>query len=368
MDQSLFVRATAGIRFPLLVFGVWRVLHGIVVLVRGGSLRETTVAWDGGWYLSILRVGYDVPAGGYGDFSNAAFFPGLTWATQAVQLVVRDETTATLLVANTLASVAFVTVWAAVRAWAGENVARRVTVALALFPTSYFLWMYYTEALLISATAGALWAGRRDRHNLAAALLAVASTARLVGVTVGPALALARIVRLRRVDSVSVRYVLGSLVGLAAVMARQAVEMGDPLGWLHAGQAWGREFAGPWSALYRAAVLVLEDLPGIAEGVLLDALAVVVVGLLLVLLWRGARRGDWPLEPATVAGVLWVIPICSQLIASQARYMLACWPVLLVVGDAWPRLPHAARIALVTVPPVITVVLLGRLSAGLFTG
>jgi hypothetical protein len=350
------------------VFAVWRVLHGIVVLVWDGSLRETTFSWDGGWYLSILRLGYDVPPGGYGDFSNAAFFPGLTWATQAVQLVVRDEATATLFVANALAPVAFVTVWAAVRAWVGEDMARRVTVGLALFPTSYFLWMYYTEALLVSATAGALWAARRDRQNVAAGLLAVASTARLVGVTVGPALALARVVRLRRVDSVSVRYVLGSLVGLGAVMARQAVEIGDPVGWMRAGQAWGREFAGPWSALYHAAGLVLADLPGIAEGVLLDAVAVVVVGLLLVLLWRGARRGDWPLEPAIVASVLWVIPICSQLIASQARYMLGCWPVLLVVGDAWPRLPRAARVALVTVPPVVTVVLLGRLSDGLFSG
>jgi hypothetical protein len=367
LDQTLLVRVTAGIRFPLLVFAVWRVLHGIAVHVVGGSLRGTTFATDGGWYLSILRQGYVAPES-YDQFSNVAFFPGLAWATQAVQFVVRSETAATLLVANGLALAAFVAVWGAVRVWVGEDMARRATVALALFPTSYFLWMYYTEALFVTATAAAVWAGRRERHTLAAVFLAVASTTRLVGVTVGPALALARIVRLRRVDSVSVRYVLGSLVGLVAVMARQAVETGDPLGWLQAGRAWDRQFDGPWTALYRAAGLIVAELPGIAGFVILDLVAVVAVGCLVVLLWRGARRGDWPLEPATVASLLWVVPICSQLISSQARYMMACWPALLVVADAWPRLPRAVRLLGLIVPVAVTVVALRYLSLGAFTG
>jgi len=170
IGHSPAAKVTAGVRFPLLVFAVWRVLHGIVVLALGGSLREMTFAWDGGWYLSILHSGYVVPAGGYGQESNAAFFPGLPWVTQVVQFVVRQETGATLLVANALALAAFVTVWGAVRAWVDEAMARRATVALALFPTSYFLWMYYTEALFIAGTAAAVWAGRRKRHNLATAL------------------------------------------------------------------------------------------------------------------------------------------------------------------------------------------------------
>jgi hypothetical protein len=367
LDQSPVVRLTTGIRLPLLVFAVWRVLHGIAVLAVGGSLRDSAFASDGGWYLSVLRLGYVAPDS-YDQFSNLAFFPGLVWLTEAVQFVVRDESVATLLVANGLALAAFVAVWGAVRAWVGEAMARRATLALALFPTSYFLWMYYTEALFIAATAAAVWAGRRDRHTLAALFLAVASTTRLVGVTVGPALALARIVRLRRVDSVSVRYVLGSLVGLGAVMARQAVEAGDPLGWLQAGRAWDRQFDGPWTALYRAAGLIVARLPDLAGFVILDFVAVVAMGCLVLLLWRGARRGDWPLEAATVATLLWLVPICSQLISSQARYMMACWPALLVLADAWPRLPRAVRLLGLIVPVAMTVVALHYLSLGEFTG
>jgi hypothetical protein len=367
LEQSPVLRLTTGIRLPLLVFAVWRVLHGIAVPAVGGSLRDTTFASDGGWYLTVLRMGYVAPDS-YDQFSNLAFFPGLVWVTEVVLVVVPNETAATLLVANGLALAAFVAVWGAVRAWVGEAMARRATVALALFPTSYFLWMYYTEALFVTATAAAVWAGRRERHTLAAVFLAVASTTRLVGVTVGPALALARIVRLRRVDSVSVRYVLGSLVGLGAVMVRQAVEAGDPLGWLQAGQAWDRELDGPWTALYRAAGLIAATLPDLAGFVILDAVAVVGTGCLVVLLWRGVRRRDWPLEAATVATLLWLVPICSQLISSQARYMMACWPALLVIADAWPRLPRVVQLLAMVVPVAITVVALRYLSLGEFTG
>jgi hypothetical protein len=152
------------------------------------------------------------------------------------------------------------------------------------------------------------------------------------------------------------------------VMARQALEIGDPLGWLQAGRAWERTFAGPWTALYHAVGMTLDALPGIADGVILDVVAVVTFGALVLLLWRGVRRGAWPQEPVAVATLLWFVPICSQLIASQARYMLACWPALLVVADAWPRLPRVVRIAGLTVPAAVTVVLLRRLSQGLFTG
>jgi hypothetical protein len=366
--RTAAARVFGGPRFPLAVFVVWRTVQAAIVLLCGGSFQGTTFAWDGGWYLALLRDGYQLPAGGYGQMSDVAFFPGLSWATQLVQVVVRQQTAAALVVANLLALAAFVAVWGAARAWVDEATARRVTVALALFPSSYFLWSYYSDALLVAATAAAAWSARRERHGVASAFLALASTARLVGVLVGPALAVARIIRMRRLDRVSVLYLAGSLAGLAAVMAQQAIQVHDPFGWLHAGQAWHRELAGPWMALRHAAGAILSTLPGLAWSETIDVAALAVVGCLLVLLWRGVRRGRWPAEAAAVATALWVLPVCSELITSQARYMLACWPAFLVTAAGWPRLPRPARAALVALPVVVTVLLLDRLSAGVFTG
>lgn len=362
----LLARPTLAV--PVGVFLLWRVGHALVVAIFGGGVIETTYRFDGGYFLTILRQGYVLPPGGYQEFSNVAFFPGLAWVTSAVQLVVRNEQVATALVANGLALAAFVALWGAVRAWTDcDAVARRAVLALALFPTSYFLWMYYSEALLVSSVAAAAWASRRDRPAATAGLLAVAATARVVGVLAGPALAVARVVRLRRVDRTAVLYLASSGLGFAAVLFRQAAEIGDPFGWAKAQGAWGRELAPPWSPLATAVRDIIETLPAVAEGVGLDLVTVFALGVLIVLLYRGARRGRWPLDPALLATAFWLVPLCSRLISSQVRFALVCWPVLLVPAHAWPRMHRALRFGLVVAAVGLTVVLLRRLALGVFT-
>ena len=342
--------------------------HAVVVVAFGGGLGETTYAFDGAFYLSVLRDGYVLPPGGYGQFSNVAFFPGLAWLTVAVRAVVRSEGVATALVANGLALASFVAVWGAVRAWTEDDgVARRAVVALALVPTSYYLWMYYSEALLVAASASAAWCSRTERHGRAAAVLLVAATSRVVGVLVGPVLALVRIARLRRIDAVAVLYGASSAAGFALVLARQQAEIDDPLGWTKAQEAWGRQLAPPWTPLINAVRDLARTLPDLAEGVGLDLATVIAVGALVAALATGARRRHWPVEAPALALTFWFVPLCSRLVSSQVRFALACWPVLLVPARAWPRLAVALRVALVGAAVVLTAVLLRRLAVGSFT-
>ncbi len=353
---------------PVLVFLAWRASHAVVVLAFGGGLGTTTYAFDGAYYLSLLREGYVAPPGGYSEFSNVAFFPGLAWLTGAVLIVVRSEELATALVANGLALASFVAVWAAVRAWVDDDgTARRAVIGLALLPTSYYLWMYYSEGLLIAASAAAAWCSRTERHGRGAALLVVAATSRVVGVLVGPVLAAVRVVRLRRVDRTAVLYVAASTLGFALVLARQAVEIDDAFGWTRAQEAWGRELAPPWAPLATAVGDLVRALPDLAEGVGLDLVTVAVVGALVVGLALGARRRRWPAEAAVLALTFWLVPLFSRLVSSQVRFALACWPVLLVPARAWPRLATAARTAVVLVAVALTAVLLRRLAQGSFT-
>lgn len=352
---------------PILVFLAWRGGHAAAVLAFGGGLGQTTYAFDGAFYLSVLRGGYVEPAGGYATFSNVAFFPGLAWLTSAVQLVVRSERFATALVANGLALGSFLAVWAAVRAWADDGIARRATVGLALVPTSYYLWMYYSEGLLVAASASAAWCARTERHTRAGLLLGVAATSRVVGVLVGPVLAAVRIVRMRRLDRTAVLYLGASALGFALVLTRQAVEVGDPLGWTRAQEAWGRELAPPWMPLLTAVGDLVRTLPEVAEGVGLDLVTVVAVGLLVLALVRGARRRTWPPEAAALALTFWLVPLFSRLISSQVRFALACWPVLLVPARSWPRLAVAVRVVLVVAAVTLSLVLLRRLALGSFT-
>jgi hypothetical protein len=353
---------------PVVVFLVWRAVHALVVVSFGGSFAGTTYAFDSSYYLAVLREGYALPPGGYEHFSNVAFFPGLAWVTSAVLVVVRNEQVATAVLANGLALASFVAVWGAARAWTNSaTVARRVVLGLALFPTSYYLWMYYSEALLVSSVAAAAWASRRERTAAAAGMLAVAATARVLGVLAGPVLAAARVARLRRVDRTAVLYVASSGVGFAAVLVRQAQEIGDPFGWMKAQATWGRELAAPWSPLVAAVRDIAGKLPTVAEGVALDLVTVVALGALIVLLYEGVRRRRWPIEPALLSTAFWFVPLCSRLVSSQVRFALVCWPVLLVPAHAWPQLHRVVRFVLVVASSALTVVLLRRLALGVFT-
>ena len=109
-------------------------------------------------------------------------------------------------------------------------------------------------------------------------------------------------------------------------------------------------------------------LPVIEDDVILDAAGVVAVGWLVYLMWRGARRDQWPLESKVLASVLWLIPICSRLIGGQLRYMLGCWPALLVVAEAWPRLSPRLRVAGVAATVGVGVLLLHHVASGVYTG
>ena len=225
----------------------------------------------------------------------------------------------------------------------------------------------------MAATTGAAWCAGRHRRGsagalLAAALLVVAATARVVGVVVGPALAAARVLRLRRVDLTAVLYVASSAAGLLAVMAHQWAVLGDPLAFSAAQQAWGRGLAPPWTPFVTGVTTVVQAWPLVAEGVLLDLFVAVVVGALVVALALGARAGRWPREAFTLAALTWFVPLCSALVSSQTRFALASWPVLLVPAVGWARLGRLVQVPVVLSCVALGLVLLWRLAQGTFTG
>ena len=65
----------------------------------------------------------------------------------------------------------------------GERVARGTVLALAFFPTAFFLNSAYTESLFLALSAGSLWAIRVRKDLLLACVLAgLASATRNVGI------------------------------------------------------------------------------------------------------------------------------------------------------------------------------------------
>lgn len=336
-------RVLPGVWFPIVVFAVWRAAHQVVLVVVGGRGGETAWSYDGEHYLRILHYGYWNPRP---SMPTHAFFPGLPWlATPLYELTGSDliAVHGTILLTGLAA---FVCVWGVTRAWKDEVVARRAVVLLALFPSSVFLWMFYSEGLFIALGAGAVWADRRNRRWIAAACLVAICTTRSIGVFVPVILVAARLVRMRRIDRWVVVYTLATLIGFGSVLVVMWHQVGDPFAWLHVQDDWGRSVAWPWTSVAQGVDNLYPDPKTIMVPALvarhLDLWSIPIV-LLPIFYAAFSRKDRFPMETWMLGVGLIFMGICSSVLASFNRFVLADWVIFPVWASFGGRLPKWVR-------------------------
>ena len=208
-----------GAWYPVVVFAVWRVAQGAVTWWLGGRLVESAYTYDGAHYLRILHHGYMHPRP---SMPSHAFFPGLAWLATPVRWLTGSDAVTVHVTATATGVAAFIAVWGVTKAWTDERTARLAVVLLALFPSSLFLWAFYSEALFIALGAGAVWADRRGKRWVAALCFAGIATTRSVGIVIPAVIVLARIIRQRRIDRWAVAYALSGLAGPRSRAAHHA--------------------------------------------------------------------------------------------------------------------------------------------------
>jgi hypothetical protein len=180
--------------------------------------------WDAVWFLAIANDGYD-------DGARAAFFPlypllvwalgGSAWAGVAVSAACA---VAALAVLHRLAALEL-----------GEAAAGATVLAVAFFPTSFFLTAVYSESLFLALSAGAFLAARQGRPGIAAGLGALAAATRSIGVLlVVPLWLLSRS-----------RWVLAVPLGLVAYCLWLWHALGDPWIVFRAQEVWDRSLGVP---------------------------------------------------------------------------------------------------------------------------
>jgi Gpi18-like mannosyltransferase len=230
-------------------------------------------------------------------------------------------------------------VYGVTRAWRDEATARRALLLLALFPSSLFLWTFYTEGLFIALSAGALWADHRRHRWLTVVLLAGVAATRPVGIGVAGVVVLAHILRERRVNATTVLYAVGGACGLGAVMVQQWRQMGDPLAFADAQKYWHRKLDFPWASIREGLGSLKSGNPRPVKVLDLVAIAIVVVCVFYAL--RLAR--SWPYEAWMLPIVVVGVPLCGPYLSSMSRFLLSAWPVFSIGGEALGRAPRVIR-------------------------
>jgi Mannosyltransferase (PIG-V) len=232
----------------------------------------------------------------------------------------------------------------------GERAARVAVLALALFPTSFFLNAAYTESLFLALSAGSIWALRVRRNLLLACLLAGLATAtRNVGVFLLVPLAYEY---LKYAGEYRWRgaYLALAPSGLAFYAAYLWWRFGDPLLFYTQQRRWGREATGPLDTLLGALTRGGEGLarlfsPGLwsdpslgrvadALGTANNAYNLIFLGLALALLVAGLKV----LPPDLSAySLLLILPPTlfgtpQGPLMGLPRYVLVAFPLFIVLG------------------------------------
>ena len=361
-------RKSTGVGFVLAVYAASRVFYLIsgsllARVVPTSSFQSITLDvpfgsmniwshWDGEHYVALAMGGYLNPP----DDVSPAFFPLYPLLVRSFAGLFGGPISKEVLsVWGLLLSLLFLPfalyfVYQIALHSFDERVARGTVLALAFFPTTFFLNAAYTESLFLALSAGSLWAVRVRKDLLVACVLAaLAGATRNVGVFLVVPLLYEWI---KNIETFRWRgiYLLAAPGGLLAYMGYLWVRFGDPLLFYSAQKSWGRQATGPldtagraWGSAVEGAGRLLD--PGLWANPSLGDAANHLAGagnffnlaffvFAVVALFAGARY--LPLS-LSVYGLLLVAPATlfgtpESPLMGTPRYVLVAFPIFIVLG------------------------------------
>jgi hypothetical protein len=300
--------------------------------------------WDGAWYSEIATRGYGEQAP-----TSTAFFPLYPWLMRVGTALWGGPALWGVLISLCATLIALFFLYRIAEELYDPRAARAATLALAFFPTAFFLNAVYTEALFLALTTASVWAVR-VRHNLllAGLLGSVAAATRNFGLILLVPLFFEW---LRDRGELGWKGLAGLALipaGLLGYMAYLWGRFGEPLLFSRQqAEHWGRELASPlatlgdaWHAarygtryLFDPETLFLDSSPAPtldASNTLNFAFLILFLGLLAVGLGV-LPRGLWLYSSFIVLlPVLTPAPLFPLM--SLPRFVLGAFPVFLVLG------------------------------------
>lgn len=299
--------------------------------------------WDTIWYSKLAVEGYAADAG-------AVFAPLYPLLMRSVSILTANHVVAAGLLISSIAALAsFILLYRLAREFYPEEAARRALLFLAAFPTSFFLFAAYTEALFLALALGAFLCARRKYWVWAGVLGGLAGLTRPQGVLFLLPLAIEFFTQYRRgdIDLTRVWTLLVVAMGGMGHFLWLTLQFGSPAVWFQQQAVWHRTTF-PWDSLAAAwrAVLFAPSPVDASISVLDPFLAVV---FLLTLGWSARRL---PLAFTAYLAIIVVPPLfvvttysVHYPLTALARYVLVGFPFFMLLGSlpkSWWQAPLTA--------------------------
>ncbi|MEA2633343.1 MAG: hypothetical protein QOH92_110 [Chloroflexota bacterium] len=294
--------------------------------------------WDAQHYLYLATHGYSAT----GDARNLiAFFPLYPALISAIATTGLPARTAALLISNIAGVVAAILLYEVARQDLRENAAFRAAAFFIVFPTAYFLLVGYTEALFCALAFGAVLAARRQRWLLAGMLGGLAAAARLTGLALLPFLVLELVDARQSLRAIWQAMLAPMLIvlGFMTYLLTNLLVLGDAFAFVSVQrQHWSHSLSAPWVGFADAIRGISWRVPWekltVGGG---EAVGGAAAYATTILSWLRLRPSD-----AAYATVLTVMVTFLPFWLSIPRYLLAMYPLFLLVGRIGQRWVYLA--------------------------
>lgn len=301
-------------------------------------LSEVLVRWDATHYLNLAQDGYS--AVGEARFL-LVFLPLFPLVVGLLNAALQHVVFSGLLVSFVSSVTAGYYMQKLARMDGSKDDAFRALDFFFLFPTAYFLFVPYTEALFMALTLASFSHAREKKWTGAGLLGMLAAATRLQGIILLPALLIEAWTQKEKPASA-----LGLLLiplGLLAYLALNIAVSGNPLTFLaYQAEHWHHSIVPPWQFILNAIQDVLQDAPSLTRTMVAETILVSLAfaGALLI----GATR--W-LRPSYQA-YSWLMLVALMSISFQIsfpRYLLSIFPLFFIMAR-WTKNPHVHTLAL----------------------
>lgn len=277
-------------------------------------------SWDGMWYRRIAAHGYlFVP----GHQSDPAFFPLYPLVLKFLDAIGIPTGAGGVIVSNLVFLPALLAFCSLGEELFSANLARRATVLLAVFPTSYVCSMVYPESLVLLAFALSGTFALRGRWLACATAAGIAALARPEGVMLVLPIAASVIARRRKLRPGDQGRAVAAILAAPAAAISFPLYLGwalhDPLAWSKAQHAWGRSFR--LDGIFHAIRGVGEAMGDSAWTLRDVGLCVATLALLYAARSAGTPRG-WILLGTLIV----LLPLGSGSFSSDARFGFLALP------------------------------------------
>lgn len=293
--------------------------------------------WDGRWYLSIIKTGYQPPANWTGSYSNFAFFPLYPYLVKSIGwLGLHLPDGLYILLGLLLSNLCFLAAAALlyrliiVKLGFEESSARRTLGLLFVFPVGFFFSAFYPESLFFFLTVAGFTFALEEKWFWTATCAALVIITKPSGIV--PVSALGWLYMEKRQWQIkdiklSAGWFLLAPIALLLHFYYLYLISGHPFAFSDAMKAWG----GLQTSIFQAP---LQNLSGPSLDVFKIDFIWVILFLVcsLYILWK------WPVKAFGIFAVLMVVlSVATGLLVSVSRFLLVTFPVFILPGEKLKR-------------------------------